>query len=370
MTLPTTTRAAVLTGYSKPLEICEIAIPEPEPGSLIVRVEASTMCGTDVHMAQGDFAGLSRLPLIMGHEIVGRVVPDGKRRQTDSVGNPLRDGDRVVWAYAWCSDCYWCVIAKQPTLCANKRQYGWGPADEFPYLTGGYSEYAYVMPICKVLRAPDNLDPAIISSATCALRTVVHGFEQVGGVPPMGNVVIQGAGPVGLYALAYSLVCGADQVFVIGAPQPRLNLATRWGAAATLDIESTTTEERISALLESTDGRGADLVVDAAGTASALEEGFELVRRGGSYLVVGQSDPTAATIRGTHINLRQLAVAGSVSGDIAHYYRALRFLIRHQRRFDFSSLLSSEYTLETANDAFAHMRAGEEIKPVIHKADG
>ena len=78
--------------------------------------------------------------------------------------------------------------------------YGWGPVDKPPYLTGGYSEYCYVMPICKTVRVPDELDSRVAASATCAFRTVVHAFEELGALKPTDTVVIQGTGPVGLYA--------------------------------------------------------------------------------------------------------------------------------------------------------------------------
>lgn len=365
--MPNKARAAVLVEYDQPLEVQEIDIPDPEPNAILVQVEASTMCGTDVHIYQGEYASanLSKLPLVMGHEIIGRVAALGKDRKTDSVGKPLQEGDLVAWSYAWCGHCYWCTVARQPTACANARMYGWGPADQFPYLTGGFAEYAYVMPPCKVVNIPENLDPAIAASSTCAFRTIVHGYEKIGRINTTDTVVIQGSGPVGLYALAFAVQSGAKQTICIGAPAERLELAKRWKADHVFNIEDTEIPERREKILELTEGRGADLVVECSGAGIAFVEGVDLVRRGGRYLILGQADPHPIEIRGTYFNLRQLTVAGIMSGDIPHYYQALHFLSDHQDKFPFHELLGNSYPLSRVNDALESMKAMREVKPVI-----
>jgi L-iditol 2-dehydrogenase len=362
---PTISRAAVLTGYRRPIEVQELAVPELEPGAALVEVEASTMCGTDVHIAHGQLSFVSQLPVVMGHEIVGRVVALGRERSRDAMDRPLAEGDRVVWSYAWCGHCFWCTAAGQPTMCANARMYGWGPATTFPHLTGGWSEYAYVMPQCKMLKVPERIEPAVLASATCAFRTVVHGYERIGRIEPHETVVVQGSGPVGLYAVAYAVQAGAARVLCIGAPSARLVIAERWGAQQVYDVTATTREERKEAVLAVTDGRGADLVVECSGVGAALSEGFDLVRKGGRYLVVGQADPSPVPLRGTDFNTRQLTVAGSLSGDIPHYYRAIRFLEDFGGRYDFGALLGSPYGLADVNEAIAAMEQMREIKPVI-----
>jgi len=360
-------KAAVLTQYGSPLEVWSIDVPEPEPRAVIVEVEAATMCGTDVHMHAGDFEplGLSKIPLVMGHEIVGRIVAIGTAGRRDALGRTLQVGDRVAWAYAWCGECYFCAIAKQPTLCEFNRQYGWGPANEFPYLTGGFSEFAYIMPECKMIRIPDNLESDVAASATCAFRTIVHAFERAGGVRTSDNVVVQGSGAVGIYAVAYALGSGARQVIVVGAPDERLAIAESWGAHEVINVETTEPSERAARIRDLTEGRGADLVVECAGNRFALEEGVDFARRGGRYLVIGQSDPTPARLRGTLFNVGQLTVTGSVSADISHYYRALQFASDNVDRFPFASLLGTEYSLSNVSNALEALASGRETRPVI-----
>jgi threonine dehydrogenase-like Zn-dependent dehydrogenase len=302
----------------------------------------------------------------MGHEIVGRIVELGKGRTRDAMGDELHIGDLIAWAYAWCGECFWCNVAKQPTLCSNSRSYGWGGADTAPYLLGGFSEFAYILPRCKVIKVPEGLESAIAASTTCSLRTVIHGFEKIGGVSTIDTVVIQGAGAVGLFALAYALRGGAKHVITIGAPKDRLELASRWGAHSVIDIESTTREDRIGAIRDLTDGRGADLVVECAGNSAALTEGFTLVRRGGRYLVLGgQSTGEPAKIMGAQLNIGQLHVVGTVSADISHYYRGLTFADQNKEIFPFESLLGNRYPLSRATEALQAIASGSEIRPII-----
>jgi L-iditol 2-dehydrogenase len=369
MMQPTHTRAAVLVEYGKPLEIRDIEIPEPEPNGLVVKILAATVCGTDYHICDGAIQGASQLPLILGHEMIGEIV-GGQRSAGDALGRPLNIGDRIAWAYAWCGQCYACTISGEPTLCERPRRYGWGPVTEFPHLTGGFAEHAYVMPECGVVKVPDGLDSALAASATCALRTAVHAYERVGGVSPGAKVVVQGSGPVGLYATAYAALSGAAQVICIGAPQDRLDLAERLGATMTLNIENTDVAQRREAIMSATDGRGVDVMVECSGAASAMPEGIELGRDGASYAVIGQTSDQPVPIRANAFTGGQLTITGVKSGDITHYYRGLELLAQHAATMPFHELLGNRYDLDHINDAIDAIRSMKEIKPVIIPASG
>jgi len=367
--IPEKCRAAVLSAYNAPLEIRELPIPRPGPGAILVKVEAATVCGTDVHIYKGELAQLAQLPLVMGHEIVGRVVELGEGVRYDVSGHPLRVGDRIVWAYPWCGRCYWCAVLQQPTLCTEVRMYGWSSCEEFPYLRGGFAEYCYVLPECRVVRVPDGVESKVAASATCALRTVVHGFERlnaVGGIGIQSSVVILGSGPVGLYALALARVAGAAKTIVVGAPRKRLELAKKWGADHTIDIqEIPDPQERRRLILDLTEGRGPHVVIEAAGPSGAFQEALDLVQRGGKILVIGQTDPTPVEIVPRRINLGQLQIVGVLSATVTHYYKAMQFLKNNQDRFSFQDLISSVYSLEEVNSALRSMADLNEIKPAV-----
>ncbi len=362
-----TCRAAVIVGYREPLQLWEIPIPDPEPGAMVVKTEAATVCGTDVHLWHGRLPQYAKLPAIPGHEMTGRVARLGGGVSRDAAGQPLKEGDRVVWTQAWCGNCYFCAIAQQPTLCREvPGLYGFGPADRPPALTGGMAEYVYVHPQARVIKAPESLDPAVVASATCALRTVVHAFDRFGGVGIEEDVVILGSGPIGLYALALAISGGAGRTVMIGAPEARLDVARRWGADHVIDMEKVgRPEERKEMVWAWTGGKGPDIVIECAGPAQAFEDGFNLIRDGGRYLVIGQTDPQPSRLAASRINLRQVDISGSFSATARHYYKAMRFLQHAGKRFRFEDLVTRRFSLEQAEQALQAMGAMEDIKPAV-----
>lgn len=370
--LPKTSRAAVLKAPRERVEIREIEILPPEPGAMVARVEAATVCGTDVHIWQGDLR--PEWPVGLGHEMVGRVAALGEGVTRDASDQPLHLGDRIVWAYPWCGKCFYCTIARQPTLCPYTRMNGWRSAEKYPFLCGGFADYCYILPDCRPVKVPDEVDSVVASSATCALRTVVHGFERLethGGFGIQPSVVILGTGPVGLYALAMAVVSGAALTIVIGAPEDRIRLAQQWGAAHTINIEEITdSRERIESVKRWTGGRGADLVIEAAGPPAAFQEGLELVRRGGRFLVIGQSAGNPIPFSPRRINFDMLQIIGVISAHAAHFYKAMQFLKANHRRFNFSDLITTRYPLPQVTEAIEAMAALREIKPAILPALG
>lgn len=368
--IPKTSRAACVVAYKQPLELRDMPIPESlEPGALLVRVEVASICGSDVHLWQGELGMGSRLqlPVILGHEMMGRVARLGPGVTHDSTGQPLAEGDRIVWTHASCGECYMCTVTHQPTLCARRRMYMFTPCEQPPYLLGGFSEYCYIFPTSGRIKVPDGVSSALASAGSCALRTVVHGFDRLGRIEDRDTVVIQGAGPLGLFAAAMALHAGPAQVIVIGAPEQRLAIARQWGVTQTINIEAMPdARERRRLVRQLTDGRGADIVIEVSGGSTAFPEGIDLTRRGGRYLVIGQVGGHRANFEPRLIVEKQLSVLGVMSGNTDHYYKALQFLQHNRERFAFEALLSNHYQLEQINDAMEAMRTFREVKPVVH----
>ena len=222
-----TCKAAVITGFNDPTELRDVQMPDLEPTGMLVEVEAATLCGTDVHIWH-DAANPKMLPYIPGHETAGRIVAINGER-FDVHGNALKEGDRIVSAYRFCGHCFYCSVANQPSLCDDSIRFGRGRADQPPYLLGGCAEYHYIPPGTAIIPIPDEVTSPQAASAACALRTVMHGFERLGPIYPHDTVVVQGSGPVGLYASAVARDRGAGRVLVIGAPRVRLDVAEAWG---------------------------------------------------------------------------------------------------------------------------------------------
>jgi D-arabinose 1-dehydrogenase-like Zn-dependent alcohol dehydrogenase len=364
--LPKFSKAAVVRAFGQPLAIENVPMPEKvEPRALIVKTTACSICGTDVHLSRGNLALKVDLPVILGHEMVGKVVAIGEGADRDSVGQPVRLGDRILWTHTSCGSCYFCTVAQQPTLCENRRAYMYESCDKSPYLLGGFSEYGYVLPESGRVRVPDNVDDAVASLCSCAFRSVMNAFDNLGPIDPSEHVAIQGAGPLGILAAAVARVAGARSVTVIGAPENRLALAREFGATHTLNIESTTHEERLEKMREMTGGRGPDMVLEFTGVPSAFNEGLDLVRRGGRYLTVGQLGTGTTTFSPSMIVKKNIRVIGSFSGDVKSYWKALQFASEHMDRIPFRKMISGEYALADVNLALEKMHRLEEIKPLI-----
>ncbi|SEB30523.1 zinc-binding dehydrogenase [Streptomyces melanosporofaciens] len=370
-TVPKTSRAAVLTAHGEPLEIRELPIPtELEPGALLVKIEAATVCGSDLHLWDGSLAGSQALslPVIPGHEMVGSVVRIGEGAERDTFGQPLRAGDRICFTHASCNQCEHCRLDNQPTLCANRQYYMFTSCAEAPYLVGGFAEYCYVFPNSGRVKVPDEVPTEWASAASCALRTVVHSFDRIGRLNPWETVVIQGSGPLGLFATALADHLGAERVITIGAPEDRLKIATSFGATDIVSIaDAPEPRDRIDAVRGLLGGRGADVVFEFSGARTAFTEGLGMIKEGGRYMVTGQIDGPGkeVPVRPGFITRQQLTIMGTWSGHIAEYRKALQFMRNTRRRYDFGTLVPHRYPLEQATEALTRMRAQQDIKPVL-----
>ncbi|MFG1398332.1 zinc-binding dehydrogenase [Roseixanthobacter pseudopolyaromaticivorans] len=364
--LPEFSRAAVVRRFGEPVKIECVPVPRaPEPGALIVRTTACSICGTDVHLSRGNLSLTVDLPIILGHEMVGRVVAIGAGAERDSVGQKLAIGDRILWTHTACGQCFFCTVARQPTLCENRRAYMYENIEKPPYLLGGFSEYGYVLPQSGRVRVPDNLDDAVASLCSCAFRSVMNAFDNLGPIDPSEHVAIQGAGPLGILAAAVARVAGARTVSVIGAPAPRLALAQEFGATHVFTIEGTTHADRAAELRALTDGRGPDIVMEFTGHPDAFGEGLDLVRKGGRYLTVGQLGGGTTTFSPSTIVKKNIRVIGSFSGDVKSYWKALQFASAHIDTIPFGKMITGRFALADVNTALERMHRLEEIKPLI-----
>jgi L-iditol 2-dehydrogenase len=352
------------------MEIADVQVPDVlERGALLVRTTAATVCATDVHLWEGTVGSTDAgadLPLILGHEMTGQIVRMGEDADRDSLGQTLTLGDRIIWTHGFCGRCEQCVVDHEPTLCASRRGYMQTAATRYPYLTGGFAEYCYVFPTSSRVKVPGAVSDPVASAASCALRTVVHAFDHTGPIEERQVVVVQGAGPLGLFSTAKASAMSPSQVIVVGGPERRLALARQWGATATIDIDIVRDpSERLAAVLELTGGRGADIVLEMSGVPAAFGEGMAMLRQGGRYTVVGQVHTTALPFNPSLLVMKHARVTGCLSAAVEHYYRGLRFLERHAGQFRWDDMITSTRALEEINEAFERMRDWSEIKPAL-----
>ncbi|MGH7247640.1 MAG: alcohol dehydrogenase catalytic domain-containing protein, partial [Pseudomonadota bacterium] len=202
-------KAAVLKGFREPYEIQEFPIPEAGPGAVLIKVAMANICGSDLHIWRGD------LPIrirpegsIYGHEMTGRVAQLGQGVTTDSLGSPLKEGDRVVYCYFNpCGKCYQCLQGHR-AACPNKMQNMAGSIQQPPHFRGAFAEYYYLHPGMFIFKAPDTLTDEELAPINCALSQVIYGLHQAG-LRFDDTVVVQGAGGLGLNAIAVAREMGA-----------------------------------------------------------------------------------------------------------------------------------------------------------------
>src|SRR3989442_5709905 len=223
-------RVVVMPGSGAPVELREVPEPAREPGSAILRVELSEVCGTDVALRDGRLAGVP-YPIIPGHVSAGRLE---KIRGTiaDIDGMPFREGDLVTFldVHRTCNACWYCLVAKAATRCPQRKVYGitYGLADG---LAGGWADALVLKPGTLCLRLGGGV-PERFMTGGCSLPTALHAVQRAE-VPVGDTVLVLRSGPRGLSAVLVSLVRGAAAVLCVGAPAARLEVARAVGAAAT-----------------------------------------------------------------------------------------------------------------------------------------
>lgn len=345
----------------RPLVIEEVPVPPLADGAVLGRMVMAGVCGTDVHILHGRVP--IKMPAILGHENVARVEAiGGSGPILDITGRPVRIGDLITWLPKSCMRCYYCTILGDPAKCERRIGYGgWLPADQHPYLVGGFAEYVWLLPDSDIVVIPPEVPPEAVVLGD-ALRIMVHGLERIGGLEYGDTVVVQGCGAVGLMGLLLALDAGAAQVIVIGAPARRLMLARELGAAETIDITQTPASQRIARVQELTHGRGADVVLECAGVPAAVAEGLEMVRVNGRYLIAGHYGDAGPVPLNPHlINRKQITITGVWSAANRHFLRALTLL----RRVSVEKLVTHRFTLDEVNEALIATERQEALKAVI-----
>src|SRR5690349_3968480 len=296
-------RAAVVTSFTEPLAVQQVPIPQPGDGQILVRVEASGLCHTDIHAARGDWPVKPTPPFVPGHEGVGIV---------DATGPGVdghRAGDRVAvpWLGHACGTCDYCVSGWE-TLCEAQLNTGYA-------LDGGHAEYLvadarYVVPV------PAGIDPREAAPLTCAGVTTYKAVK-VGGVTPGDRVAIFGIGGLGHLAQQYAQIFGGETI-AVDVTEEKLALAKQLGAAHVVNAATTDPVAAIEAL------GGADVAVVLAADPRVIEQAHASLRRGGRLILVAMPKDNAMSLPIFQTVLKGISVIGSIVGtraDLAEVFR-------------------------------------------------
>ena len=325
--------AAVVNRFDQPLVIEDRPTPTPGSGQLLVRVEASGLCHTDIHAAHGDWPVKPTPPFVPGHEGVGIVTAFGPGV------TGFAEGDRVAvpWLGWACGSCEWCVSGWE-TLCPSQRNTGYS-------VDGGFAEYV-VADAAFVGRVPDGVDFFDAAPLTCAGVTTYKAVK-VSRTRPSDLVAVFGIGGLGHLAMQYAQIAGGTvaAVDIVGS---KLQLAKELGAAYTVNAAEEDPVEVIQGL------GGADAAIVLAATPTACEQAFGSLRRNGRLVFVGLPADNVMHLPIFETVLRGITVTGSIVGtrvDLAETYE-----LHAAGR---TTVVREERNLTEVNEAMGQIERGE-----------
>ena len=340
--------AAFMTGLNK-IEVCPIDMPVPKENEVLIKLEYVGVCGSDVHYLESGKIGnfVVEGDFILGHECAGSVVEIGAGVKT------LKAGDRVVLEPGiTCGKCAFCKGGKY-NLC---------PDVEFmatpPY--HGCLENFIAWPEDMAFKLPPNIDTKT-GSLIEPLAVGIHAAKQ-GEVSLGSNVVILGAGCIGLVTLLACKALGAGSITIVDVIQKRLDIAKQMGATHTINAKNVNIQDELEKL---TNGEGFDVVMEAAGTVQTVSQAPHLVKAGGTIVLIGMLPDDAVEFNVVEIIIKEAQIK-SVFRYRNIYPQAIDMV--SSGMIDVSKIVSHEFDFADVDEAFKFIidNKDEVVKAVIH----
>jgi 2-desacetyl-2-hydroxyethyl bacteriochlorophyllide A dehydrogenase len=330
------------------LALCDVPTPDPAPGEVLVEVHTCGVCGTDLHILQGEYWG--DYPRIPGHEFSGAIAALG-----DGVTG-LRVGDRVaIDPNLPCGRCR-CCRRGMVNLCEHNTAVG-------VTRDGGFAEYCAV-PAALALLLPDEL-PLLAGALAEPVSCCLHGLDRAR-VRPGDSVVILGAGTIGLIMLQLASHAGAGRVVVVEPRASKRELALQLGAVAALD--PVVLGDGLAGEVLHAAGEAVDVAIEAAGREDTAHLALALVSSGGTVLYFGVCPPDAQVMLRPHdVFFHELTVVGSYTNPFT-CSRALELLAAGAVQAQ--PLISHRFALAEAPAAFSLVARGETVKAVVGSLGG
>jgi D-arabinose 1-dehydrogenase-like Zn-dependent alcohol dehydrogenase len=362
-------KLACWMGYGKPFEIREYPVPDPEPGAAVIKVAIANVCGSDMHYWKGeqDYAKMGRpLPLNTGHEHMGTVHKLGAGVATDSAGEPLREGDRVIYRYFNpCMHCKAC-LQRNYMSCPTRQANFLVSCEEWPHFQGGYGQYFYLRPNHAIFKLPDEITDEMAAGVNCAFTQVYAGLE-IAEMKGGDTVVIQGAGGLGVYACAVAREMGAAKIIIIDGVDERLELASEFGADEFVDLrEYSNPAARIERVKQLADNWGGNIVMELVGNPNVVDEGLRMTAPEGTYLEIGNINVGwEAKFDPSWIVFGNRRIQGVAHYEADHLKRALDLMIRTRNKYPYHKILSHKFPLDQINEAFRQQESGHITRGAI-----
>ena len=348
--IPETMRAVVKARAAAGAELQTVPVPKAGPRDVLVKVRATTICGTDLHIYRWDAWAQSRIhpPMVFGHEFSGDIVAIGDEVTTVKVGDFISGETHII-----CGHCYPCRTG-QYHICRNVKIVG---VDR----PGCFAEYV-VIPASNAWRNDPQLDPAV-AAAQEPFGNAVH--TALSTDLATKTVLITGCGPIGLFAVGIARAAGARQIFATDVNPGRLEMARTLGATHPIDAASNVVGE----IMAATDGNGVDVLLEMSGHPAAINQGFQSLRYGGYAALLGlPGRPIDNFDLANHLVFKGATVYGVSGRKMYETWYQTRALLG-EGRVDIRPIISHRMALEEFQQAFEMMIRGEAAKVALFPND-
>lgn len=356
-------KAAVCYEFGRPLVVEDIDIDPPKQGEVKVQMAATAICHSDVHQIRGEWGGIT--PLVAGHEAAGIV---------DTIGEGVtlvKPGDRVVVSLLRsCGRCFFCTTGS-PHLCEgtfalqtesrfrNKR----GETILQAQKTSAFAEYT-IVDQSQLVPVPDDMPLDRAALLACGVITGLGAVVNTAHVEPGSSVVVIGAGGVGLNSVQGARIAGAHPIIAVDLLPHKLEAAMQFGATHTVNAKQ---PDAAAAVKQMTGGRGADYTFVTVGHPAAVAQGWEMMRKGGTLVIVGLprvDDMMNVPITAFPWGAR--TVIGSSMGSTRLRVDVPRLVeLYRSGRLKLDELITARYPLDEINEAIDTMEQGKVLRNVI-----
>ena len=340
-------RAARITQVNEPLQIQELKTPKPIGSQVLIKVQSSGVCHSDIHLWEGGYQGPEgvflkttdrgvKYPLTPGHEIAGIIDSLGEQAEGFSK-------NEKVLVYPWIGEglCPACRSGEE-NLCDKPRSLG-------IYTDGGYSDYVLVPSYKYLVKIGEELDTDSIAPLSCSALTS-YGAVKNANLKPYDNVVVVGAGGLGLMAIQLAKAITGSRIIAMDLDDEKLKAAKENGAA---NIINSKKEDPIKAVMELTDNMGVDAVIDFVNASKTVETDMQLLRRRAKLVLVG--------LFGGELKLNLVAMPtkaykliGSYTGNITELVE----LVSLAKRGVIRPIISNRFKLNQATEALTMLKNG------------
>lgn len=356
-------KAAICYDFSKPLVIEDVHIDPPQVGEIKIKVAACAICHSDIHAIKGSWGG--DLPLVAGHEAAGVVVEIGPEVDRVKVGDHV-----VITLLRSCGRCFYCT-AGRPYNCEGEfalthetRLFNQNKEPLVQGLnTAAFAEYT-VVDQSQVVTVPADLPFDQASLLACGVITGLGAVVNTVQIETGSQVVVIGCGGVGLNSVQGAVLSGASKIIAVDLLDDKLEAAHQFGATHGINGRKVDAVKRV---MELTEGRGADYAFVAAGSSRAIQQGSEMVRPGGTAVIVGMPANDDVTVPiNAHTMTYGRTLIGSKMGS-TRLTHDVPFLVElhRQGRLKLAELISGRFSLDQINEAIADVAAGNALRNVI-----